>query len=169
MHTNFQFHITNITNTNQWNKNAWPERHETWKIFSIIFTNLQITVLPFVKLEHLDGLVQDCSNSIANALELLQSCTKPSTLWKENISVYQPICCLFRLAKEQDMEALHSLPSMLSIHLTGDFSTHEVSYSESTLLLFNTAFQAVLYRSCSASRFDPIAHLTDLINTLRPE
>ena len=29
---------------------------------------------------HFDGLVQDCSNSIANALELLQSCTKPSIL-----------------------------------------------------------------------------------------
>ena len=28
-------------------------------------------------LEHIDGLVQDCSNSIANALELLQSCTEP--------------------------------------------------------------------------------------------
>ena len=27
-----------------------------------------------------DGLKQDCSNSIANALELLQSCTKPS-IW----------------------------------------------------------------------------------------
>ena len=27
---------------------------------------------------HVDGLVQDCSNSIANALELLQSCPKPS-------------------------------------------------------------------------------------------
>ena len=27
---------------------------------------------------HLDDLVQDCSNSIANTLELLQSCTKPS-------------------------------------------------------------------------------------------
>ena len=26
----------------------------------------------------IDDLVQDCSNSIANALELLQSCTKPS-------------------------------------------------------------------------------------------
>ena len=26
---------------------------------------------------HIDGLLQDCSNSIANALELLQSCTKP--------------------------------------------------------------------------------------------
>ena len=28
---------------------------------------------------HADGLVQDCSNSIAKALDLLQSCTKPST------------------------------------------------------------------------------------------
>ena len=27
---------------------------------------------------HFDGLVQDCSNSIANALESLQSCIKPS-------------------------------------------------------------------------------------------
>ena len=27
---------------------------------------------------HINGLVQDCSNSIANALELLQSCTKTS-------------------------------------------------------------------------------------------
>ena len=26
----------------------------------------------------IDSLVQDCSNSIANALESLQSCTKPS-------------------------------------------------------------------------------------------
>ena len=26
---------------------------------------------------HIEGLVQDCSNSIANALESLQSCTKP--------------------------------------------------------------------------------------------
>ena len=28
--------------------------------------------------QQVDGSVQDCSNSIANALELLQSCTKPS-------------------------------------------------------------------------------------------
>ena len=27
---------------------------------------------------YVEGLVQDCSNSIANALELLQSCTEPS-------------------------------------------------------------------------------------------
>ena len=29
---------------------------------------------------YIDGLVQDCSNSSANALELLQFCTKPSIL-----------------------------------------------------------------------------------------
>ena len=28
--------------------------------------------------EYIKGLALDCSNSIANALELLQSCTKPS-------------------------------------------------------------------------------------------
>ena len=29
--------------------------------------------------DHIDGLVQDCSDPITNALELLLSCTKPST------------------------------------------------------------------------------------------
>ena len=33
---------------------------------------------PILQEYHADDLVQDCSNSIANALELLQSCTKPS-------------------------------------------------------------------------------------------
>ena len=32
---------------------------------------------------HIDGLVQDCSNSSANALELLQSCAKPSKSTQE--------------------------------------------------------------------------------------
>ena len=31
-------------------------------------------------LGNIDGLVQDCSNSVANALEFLQSCAKPSIL-----------------------------------------------------------------------------------------
>ena len=31
-----------------------------------------------IYLFHIDGLVQDCSNSSALAMELLQSCTKPS-------------------------------------------------------------------------------------------
>ena len=36
--------------------------------------------LRYVLITHVDGLVHDCCNSIANALELLQSCTKPS-IW----------------------------------------------------------------------------------------
>ena len=37
--------------------------------------------------DYSDGLVQDCSISIANALEILQSCTKPSILRVEVINV----------------------------------------------------------------------------------
>ena len=38
-------------------------------------------------MSYIDGLVQDCSNSIANALELLQSCTNPSIYrWMLNLS-----------------------------------------------------------------------------------
>ena len=33
----------------------------------------------------IDGLVQDCSNSIVNSLELLHSCNKPSILWSLSI------------------------------------------------------------------------------------
>ena len=32
-----------------------------------------------LKLKHIDGLVQDCSISIALAMEILLSCIKPST------------------------------------------------------------------------------------------
>ena len=37
---------------------------------------------------HIDGLAQDRSNSIANALELLQFCTNPS-IWCDAVFVYQ--------------------------------------------------------------------------------
>ena len=36
--------------------------------------------------QHIDGVVQDCSNSIPNALELLQSCTEPSTYYSKTAS-----------------------------------------------------------------------------------
>ena len=39
--------------------------------FAILLPHLQVA-------SELKSLVQDCSNSIANALELLQYCTKPS-------------------------------------------------------------------------------------------
>ena len=38
-------------------------------------TNNVVTL--FTMYGYIDGLVQDCSNSIANTLELLQPCTKP--------------------------------------------------------------------------------------------
>ena len=39
--------------------------------------NLAATDLTLLQTaQHIDGLVQDCSNSIASSLELLQSCTK---------------------------------------------------------------------------------------------
>ena len=37
-----------------------------------------ITAKEIKKKVHFDVLVQDCSNSTNNVLELLQSCTKPS-------------------------------------------------------------------------------------------
>ena len=36
---------------------------------------------------YVDGLMQDCNNSIANTLELLQSCTKPSIFRKYHTHV----------------------------------------------------------------------------------
>ena len=50
----------------------WVARH---KIF------LHITIRFYINGE-IDGLVQDYNSSIANALELLQSYTKPSKLYK---------------------------------------------------------------------------------------
>ena len=47
--------------------------------------------------QYFDGLVQNCSNSITNAQELLQSCTNPSScpseyIFGHNISnVFHPI------------------------------------------------------------------------------
>ena len=38
---------------------------------------------------HVDGLAQDCSNPIANALELLQSSAKP-TMYRPRITF---VCC----------------------------------------------------------------------------
>ena len=35
--------------------------------------------------EHINGLVQDFSNSIANAMELLQSCIKPAIFLSDHL------------------------------------------------------------------------------------
>ena len=43
--------------------------------------NLPGQSTPFKVRNHMDGLAQNCSNSIPNALELLQSYAKPSIVW----------------------------------------------------------------------------------------
>ena len=52
----------------------------------------------------IDGLVQDCSNSIANALELLQSCTKPSK--------YTPCISTFHLISLNHQEHMIDMKRM---------------------------------------------------------
>ena len=44
-------------------------------------TNISESNEPGIDIDYIDGSVQDCSNSNALAMELLQSCTKPSTCW----------------------------------------------------------------------------------------
>ena len=64
---------------------AW-HRAFVWTNGSPVFLHIYVTQPQWVKcfeifivnMFHIDGLVQDCSISIANALEILQSCTKPS-------------------------------------------------------------------------------------------
>ena len=59
----------------QWRKFGWSGQYRVacWGYVLCTFDNICFCWC------HIDGSVQDCSNSTANALELLQSCTKPST------------------------------------------------------------------------------------------
>ena len=55
-----------------------------------------VKVAPGVWVQNqIDGSVQDCSNSIANALELLQSCTKLSKWWLYIDDVEHRLSCRF--------------------------------------------------------------------------
>ena len=41
----------------------------------------------------IDGLLQDCSNSSALVMELLQYCTKPSVLWCDKMTWFKAVKC----------------------------------------------------------------------------
>ena len=60
--------------------------------------------LKTLRIGYFDGFMQDCSNSIANALELLQSCTKPS-IW---IFIY-----ISNLAGVSAAQLMRKLPNFL--------------------------------------------------------
>ena len=59
-------------------------------------TSLTMT-LETVYINQIDGLVQDCSNSIVDALELLQSCTKPSKYCDNSLvcTINSLLACLY--------------------------------------------------------------------------
>ena len=50
-------------------------------VVDLAFPNTGCTRWVWKRIRHLNGLVQDCSNSNALAMELLQSCTKTLTYW----------------------------------------------------------------------------------------
>ena len=55
----------------------------------------EISFTSITSFQHFDGLVQDCSNSSALAMELLQSCTKASIWYQQYFSmVHKPPPCL---------------------------------------------------------------------------
>ena len=69
----------------------WDSRHGELQLFWLSFKHWFSPFHHFphhsVLLKHyFDGLEQDCSNSIVNTLELLQSCTKPSIYTSNMIS-----------------------------------------------------------------------------------
>ena len=89
--------------------------------------------------QYFDGIVQDCSNSIANALELLQPCTKPSTLqWRYNehdgVSNHQHHDCLLnRLSRRGSKKASKFRVTGLCVGnspVTGEFPAQRASNAE---------------------------------------
>ena len=47
-------------------------------LFELVCSHVSLSYAQQNNIHDIDGLVQDCSISIANILEILQSCTKPS-------------------------------------------------------------------------------------------
>ena len=77
---------------------------------------LLIKILSIVLLEHIDGLVRDCNFSIANALKIQQSCTKPS--------IYASMDCFVALLSQSDNFSviitelqLHYMPAIYLSHM----------------------------------------------------
>ena len=76
----YSLHVTYYQCLLGWHFYVWYSlMYTSHKSASAIYMMLLfvLIVMPMFMVD-VSGLVQDCSNSIANALELLQSCTKPS-------------------------------------------------------------------------------------------
>ena len=63
-------------------RELWISINERWSFmnyYSVIFRLIMHVMNVIVSTVYVDGIVQDGSNSIANALKKLQSCIKSST------------------------------------------------------------------------------------------
>ena len=70
----------------KWYKSSTTIEYSSWTI-CLNWTNDACFIYNINVWKHVDGLTQDCSNSIGNALELLQSCTKP-LMWYFECSIW---------------------------------------------------------------------------------
>ena len=59
---------------------TWLHSTQTKRVYHCCFFKVTLQCFEWVFMYRIDGFVQDCSNSVANALELLQSCAKPLIL-----------------------------------------------------------------------------------------
>ena len=68
-------------------------QHNSVAVHSARIPWTPLTIADSQYLKYIDGLVQDCSNSIANAMELLQSCTKLSMCMAREIGLVESELC----------------------------------------------------------------------------
>ena len=78
-----------------------------------------------------DGLVQDCSISIANALEILESCTKPSIYW---LLPYQKCIIYFKTDILQPHQ--HALFPLLKTPGSYTQSCHKNSHAQTAVVVY---------------------------------
>ena len=69
--------------TNHYLSQCWPRSVSLYGI-----TRPQRVITKYKQYQYISGLLQNCSNSIANAMELLQSCTKPLIRFLYDIDVF---------------------------------------------------------------------------------
>ena len=123
-----------------------------WLILLLYSNNGSSVVSIILPNIHIDGLVQDCSNSSALAMELLQSCTRPS------ISCYSHYSCTHS-AHDGQKEAgnLLTLLSLIGVFSGSTKSTNGPSLSVIILLQLDAVLQRAIcvHRSLPSSPWGP--------------
>ena len=100
---------------------------------------------------YIDGLVQDCSNSIANAMEFLQSCTKPSVYCDMNYvhKTRVSLACSWLWAMHVCIEDQQCSWVLLFISCC---TLHCFFFLKKTISLYHS--KTILFCSCVISSFD---------------